>query len=78
MTLTTVTATPPRFAAVTGALRTLLHGYRARASLSRLTDRQLADAALLPSDIQALRSLPLSTDVATHLSIRAGMRAGNW
>lgn len=78
MTMITEFPAAARFATITRALRSIFNGLQARASLGHLTDRQLADAALLRSDIEALRSLPLATDVLTHLSIRAGMRAGNW
>lgn len=85
MTMTTellaVTAPQPaasRFAAASQMLHSMARSLLARASLQRLTDRQLADAGLIRHDIDCVRRFPLSADVSTQLSIRAGMRAGNW
>lgn len=80
MTLTTENPAiaAPRFAATSQLLRGFLNRLQAWKSLSPLSDAHLRDIGLIRHDIEAARRFPLSADVSAHLSIRAGMRAGNW
>jgi uncharacterized protein YjiS (DUF1127 family) len=56
----------------------LIQRLAARRCLAHLSDKGLRDVGLIRADIDQAKSLPLSADVATHLTIRANSRSSNW
>lgn len=74
----TATSRAPRLPALIAALRDRLSRLALPARLDRMSDAQLRDAGLLRSDADWLRLNGSSRDATTQLSIRAGLRAGNW
>lgn len=52
--------------------------YKARKSLSNISEKDLRDIGLTRFDIESSSKLPLSRDAAAELNNIANTRAGNW
>ena len=68
----------PRIPALIAVVKERLARFTLPSRLERMSDAQLQDAGLLRSDVDWLRLNGTSQHAMTQLSVRAGLRAGNW